>query len=67
MPLTPVLGRQRQEDLFKFEVCLGCKASSRTARTIPQINPILKKKKKREEKKRKEKKRKETLSLGNGV
>jgi hypothetical protein len=39
-PLAPALGRQRQVDLFEFEVSLLYKSSSRTARAT-QRNPVL--------------------------
>ena len=42
MPLIPALGRQRQEDLCEFEASLVYKASSRTARTVTQRNPVSK-------------------------
>jgi hypothetical protein len=32
MPLIPVLGRQRQADLYEFEASLVYRVSSRTAR-----------------------------------
>ena len=48
MSLIPVLGRQRQEDLYEFKACLIYTMSSRTARAM-QRNPVLKKKKKEKE------------------
>jgi len=38
-PLIPVLGRQRQADLCKFNVSLVYRLSSRTARAT-QMNPV---------------------------
>ena len=34
------LGRQRQVDLYEFEVILVYKVSSRTARAVTQRNPV---------------------------
>jgi hypothetical protein len=34
MPLIPVLGRQKQADLFEFEANMVYRVSSRTSRTI---------------------------------
>ena len=45
MPLLWALGRQRQINLCKFEASLVYRASSRTARTFTQRNPVLKTKK----------------------
>lgn len=45
MPLSPALEMQRQVDLCKFEVSLGYRASSKTARAT-QRKPISNKKKK---------------------
>ena len=43
MPLIPVLGLQRKTDLSKFEASLVYQAaSSRTARTVTQRNPVSK-------------------------
>ena len=44
MASIPVLGRQRQTYLCKFEVSLVYKASSRTARAVTQRNPVSKNK-----------------------
>ena len=54
MPLIPALGRQRQVNLSEFGANLVYKASSRTASTVTQRNPVLKihKKKKRKERKK---------------
>ena len=43
--MIPALGRQRQEDLCKFEATLVFTASSRLARAT-QRNPVSKKKRK---------------------
>ena len=43
MLLIPALGRQRQADLYEFEASLVYRASSRTARSVTQRNPALKK------------------------
>jgi hypothetical protein len=32
--LIPVLGKQRQQDLYEFEASLVCRTSSRTARAM---------------------------------
>ena len=41
MPLIPVLGRQRQEELCEFKASLVSKVSSRTARATKK-DPVLK-------------------------
>ena len=43
MPLISVLGRQRQVDFYEFEARLDYRMSFRTARTITQRKPVLKK------------------------
>ena len=40
--LIPALGRERQTDLSELEASLIYKASSRTARTVTQRNPVSK-------------------------
>ena len=39
MPLRPSLGKQRQEDLYKFDASLVYRTSSRSARAT-QRNPV---------------------------
>jgi hypothetical protein len=39
-PLIPALGRQRQEDLYRFEASLVCKENYRTAKAVTQRNPV---------------------------
>jgi hypothetical protein len=58
MPLIPVVGRQRQEDLFEFEARLVYKENSKTAKAITQRKTVStppphpkKRKRKRKEKK----------------
>ena len=55
MPLIPALGRQRQVDLSEFEASLVYIASSRTARTVKQRNPVLKNQKTNKQKTEREK------------
>ena len=40
MPLIPASGKQKQVDLSEFKASLVYKASSRTARTVTQRNPV---------------------------
>jgi hypothetical protein len=70
VPLIPIFGRQRQEDLCELEASLDYRVSSRIAKAT-QRNPVSKKKKKQKTKKPKtnrqtnkktEKRKKETLS-----
>lgn len=53
MPLSPVLGRQRQVGSLAFKASLVYRVSSRTAKAI-QKNPVLKNQKKQTNKTQKE-------------
>ena len=51
IPLIPALGRKRQVDLCEFETSLVYRASSRTAGTVTQRNPVSNKNKNKKQKK----------------
>ena len=59
MSLIPALRRQRRADLCEFEASLAYKASSRTAGTVTQRNPVLKNQNKKERKEGRKERRKE--------